>query len=187
MSIGNSQPGLPYISSDQMREVDRLMVEEYHICLVQMMENAGRNLAYLARRRFLNGDPRGRKALVLAGSGGNGGGGLACARRLHAWGAGVRVRMAAPTSKLGEAPRHQLAALQRMNVPVEVADDNAGLPRADLIVDALIGYSLRGAPVGASAALHPRRQRERCPYPRAGRPQWGGRNHGRSTRPGHKG
>ena len=42
MSIGNSQPGLPYISSDQMREVDRLMVEEYHICLVQMMENAGR-------------------------------------------------------------------------------------------------------------------------------------------------
>ncbi|MCH7522157.1 MAG: NAD(P)H-hydrate epimerase, partial [Chloroflexi bacterium] len=30
-----------------MREVDRLMVEEYGIVLLQMMENAGRNLARL--------------------------------------------------------------------------------------------------------------------------------------------
>jgi NAD(P)H-hydrate repair Nnr-like enzyme with NAD(P)H-hydrate epimerase domain len=31
-----------------MREVDRLMIEEYGIGLPQMMENAGRNLARLA-------------------------------------------------------------------------------------------------------------------------------------------
>ena len=44
---------LPYLTTEQMREVDRLMIEEYGILLIQMMENAGRNLAHLARRRFL--------------------------------------------------------------------------------------------------------------------------------------
>ncbi len=47
---------VPYLTTDQMREVDRAMIEDYHIELIQMMENAGRNLAHLARMRFLNGD-----------------------------------------------------------------------------------------------------------------------------------
>jgi len=82
---------VPYLTADQMRLVDRVMVEKYHIELIQMMENAGRNLAHLARSRFLNGDPRGRIVIVLAGSGGNGGGGFVCARRLENWGANVHV------------------------------------------------------------------------------------------------
>ena len=49
---------IPFITTDQMREVDRLMIDEYHIGLEQMMENAGRNLARLAVDRFLNGDIR---------------------------------------------------------------------------------------------------------------------------------
>ena len=32
---------VPFITTDQMREVDRAMVEDYGISLVQMMENAG--------------------------------------------------------------------------------------------------------------------------------------------------
>ena len=36
---------VPSITTDQMREVDRLMIEEFGIVLLQMMENAGRNLA----------------------------------------------------------------------------------------------------------------------------------------------
>ena len=59
----------PFITTGQMREVDRAMIEDYGISLVQMMENAGRNLAQLARRRFLDGDPRRRRVLVLADSG----------------------------------------------------------------------------------------------------------------------
>jgi len=74
--------GVPYVTTDQMREVDRLMVEEYGIVLLQMMENAGRGLARLARDRFLDGDARRRSITVVAGAGGNGGGGLVCARRL---------------------------------------------------------------------------------------------------------
>jgi NAD(P)H-hydrate epimerase len=78
---------LPYLTVPQMIEVDRAMVEDFRIDLVRMMENAGRTLAHLGRVRFFEGDPRRRKAVVLAGTGGNGGGALVCARRLHAWGA----------------------------------------------------------------------------------------------------
>ncbi len=91
---------VPFITTDQMREVDRAMIEDFGISLVQMMENAGRNLAQLARQRFLDGDPRGRRVVVLAGTGGNGGGGLVCARRLHNWGAEVEVSHSEGTSNL---------------------------------------------------------------------------------------
>ena len=46
------QGDIPVLSTEQMVEVDRLMIEEYNISLIQMMENAGRNLAELARRKL---------------------------------------------------------------------------------------------------------------------------------------
>ncbi len=134
---------IPFISTDQMRKVDRAMIEDYGILLVQMMENAGRELANLARRRFLNGDPRGRKVLILAGTGGNGGGGLVCARRLHNWGAQVEVLLSSPVSRLTDIPQVQYGILQKMEVKVAEASENVELPPANLIVDAIIGYSLR--------------------------------------------
>ena len=72
---------IPTVTLDQMREVDRLMMEQLQIGLLQMMENAGRAFAEQARR-LLGGDVRSRQVVVLAGLGGNGGGGLTAARRL---------------------------------------------------------------------------------------------------------
>ena len=43
---------LPQLTTAQMIEVDRLMIEKWQISLIQMMENAGRNLAALARHLF---------------------------------------------------------------------------------------------------------------------------------------
>lgn len=65
-----------------MREVDRLMVEELQIELLQMVGNAGRALAEQARRQ-LGGDVRNARVGVLAGRGGDGGGGLTAARRFR--------------------------------------------------------------------------------------------------------
>ena len=62
---------IPFLTTDQMREVDRLMIEEYGIELIQMMENAGRTLATTARDLFLSGNPDGRDVTVLCGTGGN--------------------------------------------------------------------------------------------------------------------
>ena len=156
-------PQVPYVTADQMREVDRLAVEEFGITLLQMMENAGRALARLARERFLAGDARGRRVLVLAGPGGNGGGGLVCARNLHNWGADVRVLATEPPEEMGDVPRHQRGILEAAGVPVAVAPQAEALPEADLIVDALIGYSLRGAPSETTAALVRSANRHRAP------------------------
>ncbi len=135
---------IPCLTAAQMREVDRLAMEEFHLDLLQMMENAGRALARLARDEFLGGSALGRSVLVLAGRGGNGGGGLAAARRLHAWGAKVEVILGADANSLKDAPAHQLRALRSISVPV--LPPGADLPAADLILDAMLGYSLRGAP-----------------------------------------
>lgn len=144
---------LPYLTTAQMREVDRAMVEDYQIELIQMMENAGRNLAHLARTRFLGGNPRGKRVVVLCGTGGNGGGGLVCARRLHNWGAQVQVVTTKPEADYRGVPAHQHAILQQMQVPLVPAAEAEGLPEADLLIDAVIGYSLAGTPRGAAAVL----------------------------------
>ena len=47
---------VPAVTSAEMAAVDQATVEDYGIDLIQMMENAGRALAALARDRFLDGD-----------------------------------------------------------------------------------------------------------------------------------
>jgi len=144
---------VPYLSTDQMIEVDRAMVEDFKIELIQMMESAGRNLAHLARIRFLDGDPLGKRVVVLAGTGGNGGGALVCARRLHNYGARVSVLVTGPDQNFTSIPAHQLEILHRMNVPVAQTVPEAPGDTPHLIVDGIIGYSLQGAPRGTARDL----------------------------------
>jgi NAD(P)H-hydrate epimerase len=145
---------IPWLDTKQMVEVDRAMIEDYRIELVQMMENAGRNLAHLARTHFLADDPRAKRVLALAGGGGNGGGGLVAARRLHNWGANVTVVLGQEAKAMTPIPGHQLDILRRMKVPgAEGPLPIEELGAADLILDGLIGYSLKGAPQGRIADL----------------------------------
>ena len=146
---------IPKVTSKQMREVDDLMMK-YQISLLQMMENAGRNLATLARSNFLKGDVLNKKVFVLAGSGGNGGGGLVAARFLFNWGAYVNVFMTKPIEELTGATKHQALILENMGVPLHSASSLADISSAidvNLILDAIIGYSLNGEPHGAAATL----------------------------------
>ena len=136
-----------------MIEVDRMMVEDYGIQLIQMMENAGRNLAILARNRFLKGNLIGTKVTVLAGSGGNGGGAMVSARHLYNWGAAVSVFLTRPLENLSGTIKIQAEILQRMSIQLMPADMLDQDNPADLIVDGIIGYSLKGAPQGTAAAM----------------------------------
>jgi len=140
----------PPIGVAAMIEVDRLMVDEYGIALVQMMEHAGRAVAEVARR-LLGGDVAGRRVAILVGKGNNGGGGLVAARHLANAGAAVAVALAAPPGDLGAIPEHQRRTLARMGVPgsgdaTDLAALAGTLNGAAIIVDALIGYRLRGDP-----------------------------------------
>lgn len=137
------------MTADQMRDVDRIAIEETGPNLYQMMENAGRNLA-TAAIRLLGDEWRDDTIVVLAGTGGNGGGGLCGARHLANRGGEVVVVVSDET-RLGEVPAQQLATYRgtsgRALGPGELGDLDPAL-----IVDAVIGYSLSGPP--RRAALH---------------------------------
>ncbi len=143
---------VPEVDTPAMIEVDRLMMEEYNISLLQMMENAGRGLAILAREIIFSGEAKNKRVVILAGGGGNGGGVLTAGRRLSAWGATVYVMLAQPEVAMAEVPRLQLEILKRLeNV---VVTDITSVPKtADIILDGLIGYSLAGNPKGLAADL----------------------------------
>ncbi|HZD78980.1 MAG TPA: NAD(P)H-hydrate epimerase [Actinomycetota bacterium] len=131
------------LTAEQMREVDRVAVEQLGLLLIQMMENAGARLAELALARFGPGT-----AVVLAGRGGNGGGGLVAARHLVNRGVRVQVTLAEGPDRLAEVPRHQLRTLEQMGVPIAFRPIEA-----DLVLDALLGYALRGDPHGGATRL----------------------------------
>lgn len=142
----------PEVTAAQMAEVDRLAVGPFGISLLQMMEQAGSHLAELVRLE-LGGDLRSRRVVVAAGPGNNGGGGLAAARHLANRGADVHVVLARPVARLTEAGRQQLASLLAMGVDCcvltyDLSDDElrADLAAADALIDAILGYSLDGAP-----------------------------------------
>ncbi|MGD9696145.1 MAG: NAD(P)H-hydrate epimerase [Thermoleophilia bacterium] len=147
-----SADAVPWVSVDQMREVDRLMVDELGVSLVRMMENAGRSLAVVARS-MLGGGVAGRHVTVLAGPGGNGGGGLVAARHLANAGAEVRVDLSLREAAVAGVPAEQLAILRLMGVEVTDRPTPATAGPTDLVIDAVLGYGQRGAPRGLAAAL----------------------------------
>jgi NAD(P)H-hydrate epimerase len=132
-----------------MRDVDRVAIQ-LGLTLTRMMENAGANLAWLAGV-LLGGEVSGRRITVLAGPGGNGGGGLVAARRLIGWGADVAVRLASDPADLAPVPLEQLRLLERMEAPIGVGA--SGLGATELSIDAILGYSQQGNPRGDAAAL----------------------------------
>jgi NAD(P)H-hydrate epimerase len=145
-SIG--QVRIPSLTTEQMREVDRLMVEKYGVQIVQMMENAGRSLAHLIGT-LLEGSVSGKEVAIATGGGNNGGGGMVAAR--HLYNRGAKVTVLVKTEGLNEIPKLQWEILRRFTLEkkigskaVEFLKDFSG----DAIADCLIGYGLRGPPRG---------------------------------------
>jgi len=135
-----SDMNIPTLTTEQMVEVDRLMIDDFGIELVQMMENAGRNLAELTGR-MLGASLSGRSVCVLCGRGNNGGGGMVATRHLHNRGADVHVIRLA--GQLKDIPAKQWNILENMGLRNEPYFD---LSQTDIIIDALIGYGLQGDP-----------------------------------------
>ncbi|MBE3597333.1 MAG: NAD(P)H-hydrate dehydratase [Limnochordaceae bacterium] len=144
-----------------MQEVDRRAAAEYGVPSMVLMENAGAAVARVASE-MLGGSPAGRRVVVVAGPGNNGGDGLVAARRLANRGARVRVLLAA--EQAGERPRlspdalanYQIATRSGIEVVAlaSLGEDRAGelLATAQLIIDAVLGTGARGAPRGPAMA-----------------------------------
>ena len=141
---------VPSVTMEQMIEVDRIAVEETGPNLYQMMENAGRSLSQLTIET-LGENWKNSKIIVLAGTGGNGGGGICAARHLANRGANVKVCLTEP-ERLKDVTAFQLHILKSTNAKIiSIEELQNGKP--DLIIDAIIGYSLMGEPKGNSLEL----------------------------------
>ena len=138
---------IPEVNEAQMREVDRIAVEDFGLGILQMMENAGRNLAEFIMEKI--GPPTDKSIVILAGSGGNGGGGICCARPLHNHGYAVKIFLTKNVEDLTGAARTQLDILIQSGItPSLKSDAEEEIKKCDFVIDALIGYSLKGAPRG---------------------------------------
>jgi NAD(P)H-hydrate epimerase len=140
-----------------LRELDRRAVEEYHIPILVLMENAGRAVADAALRHI----PSKRRALLLAGPGNNGGDGLVAARHLHNAGVAVTVLLLATREQYKDAAATQLAVIEAMQMPVEsltpghaeLRDWMVDAAPEDLVIDALFGTGLSRPVEGLAAEV----------------------------------
>jgi NAD(P)H-hydrate epimerase len=141
---------VPAVTTEQMKELDRIAMEETGPNLFQMMENAGRNLAQVAIE-MLGRAWQTARIVVLAGPGGNGGGGICGARHLANRSGRVALVLSDP-DHLRDVPAMQRKIFyQTQGREIEIS--RIAEQRPDLIVDALIGYSLKATPRGVAADL----------------------------------
>jgi NAD(P)H-hydrate epimerase len=165
-------PAPRVMTREQLRDLDRLAVENLGLPTILLMENAAIGAARAVERALDVLDAR--TVLVLAGPGNNGGDGLALARHLHIAGRPVRVLILGEPDRLAHDAGANLRALRQTAVPIEavrgsdearacerVADAiGAGAPT--LIVDALLGTGasrpVEGAFAGAIRAINKARE-----------------------------
>lgn len=134
---------VPFISRNEMIEIDRIAIEETGPNLWQMMENAGRNLAelifYLSENNLNN-----KVIIILAGKGNNAGGGIRAARHLMNHGADVKL-IIADEANLSDVPNYQYLIYKNSGGKLITLNEAENL-NPDFIIDSLIGYNLKGSP-----------------------------------------
>lgn len=117
------------LSFEQMKKLDYYTVDNYHLPIELMMENAGLNLAKLTSVIANPND----KILIGIGTGNNGGGGLVAARRLKAWGFDVYLDI--PIKKINELPSKQLERA------LSFGSKQENIEYPDIFIDAYLGFS----------------------------------------------
>jgi hydroxyethylthiazole kinase-like uncharacterized protein yjeF len=133
-----------FITSRQMRALET-NAEYYGISLLQLMENAGRNIALETASRFSNE----KKIVIFCGLGGNGGDGFVAARHLLASGFDVTVFLLGKGRDINhEAALKNWLILQSLQQSIQVYEvaDCSAFPQvaADVVIDALLGTGTKG-------------------------------------------
>jgi NAD(P)H-hydrate epimerase len=127
------------MSSAALRQADEQARSQFGIEPIQLMEVAGWQVARFVDD-FVDG-VRGKRIIVVAGSGNNGGDALVAARFLHQRGAIVRASTVPARDPASLAARQALTigrlGLQMLEAPQGID------PPADVIVDGLLGIGIR--------------------------------------------
>jgi NAD(P)H-hydrate epimerase len=134
------------LSAAEMQACDRATSERFGIPSLQLMRNAARAVATVARELF----PHARRITVLCGRGNNGGDGMMTARLLREAGAEVTVLLlgspdelkgdaATAWRELGDAQGCRTAVIEEAGALAQHVD----LLRADLLIDAIVGTGFK--------------------------------------------
>jgi len=144
------------VTSAEMAELDRRAEEEFGVPTALLMENAGRRVAEVVHAMV---SPGGRRCVVLAGKGRNGGDGLVAARHLAVRGWKVDALLLAREDEIkGEARRNMTlareAGVEVMPVTsMALAGARERLSGAAVIIDAVFGTGFHGSPMGLAAQV----------------------------------
>ncbi|PJC47012.1 MAG: NAD(P)H-hydrate epimerase [Candidatus Omnitrophica bacterium CG_4_9_14_0_2_um_filter_42_8] len=129
------------VSVKEMRELDRIAIEDNGIPSIALMENAGRAVSEIALAGLKN--IKNKKAAVFCGSGNNGGDGFVTARYLFNKGINVSVYLIGKRANLKNDPKVNAEALD--NIGVEIREISAPVSLDyGLIIDAVFGIGLNG-------------------------------------------
>lgn len=135
---------VPIANSRQIREADRIMIEDHGYPGILLMENAARK----ATDRLLSLYPDRQSFLILAGPGNNGGDGLAMARMLHVEGKKVLVLCAHPMGKYTGDALVNYEVLTHLPVRIEAFSQEQAdsfLSTNPIIIDALLGTGIQAS------------------------------------------
>jgi hydroxyethylthiazole kinase-like uncharacterized protein yjeF len=138
------------LNAGQMREADRVTVEDVGITSLVLMENAGRQVVSAIEASYE--DQLDGRVAILCGRGNNGGDGFVVARTLLQRGVDVSVFVLGSVAEIRGDARVNLDILGRLGLTVvEVSDEQAWelhfseIAQCTLIVDALMGTGLVSA------------------------------------------
>lgn len=135
------------VTSQEMREIDRITIEDYGIPGMVLMERAGLAVALKVKELYPD-----KKVVVLCGGGNNGGDGLVAARNLHNWGFKVNVLVFAKKNALSPDCNTQYQIAKKIGIPMEFRKDLNGRDiHGAVVVDSIFGTGI-SRPVKGSLA-----------------------------------
>jgi len=127
------------VNAEEMREIDRVTIDEYGITSPVLMERAG--LAVVGRIMDLC-DPA-QRVVVLSGGGNNGGDGLVVARNLHNKGLDVSVYLLSTPDRLSRDCKSQFTIAKKTGLKIYKGKlPGTGDLQNVVVVDAIIGTGL---------------------------------------------
>ncbi len=145
---------IPIANNHQMRECDRITIEQLGLPGMVLMENASRAVAENAIE-MLGGMGPGSRVIVFCGKGNNGGDGFAVARYLLSAGADIIVYLLGDQESLSGDAALNCQLFKRLGGVLRGVKHNKDLPASDiycdLIVDGLLGTGFKGKTRGLYA------------------------------------
>ena len=146
------------VSAEQMRTLDRLTIERYGVPGHVLMERAGSGATRALLELFPYMRRKGRRALICAGRGNNGGDGLVMARLLRRRGVRTEVVLLGRHADVsGDAARNLRAYTRGRSAVCEVTESNelgvlaTRLAHTDIVIDAIFGTGLNSEIRGVHA------------------------------------